>query len=137
MMNIFSRLIKKDNNDSDFQNKYYILEVQLSYDYNNEPLIKLICTKILKRESDEREYINESRNSENVRYFFYPATEEYKDYFIMFARNHKPIEFKQEDFVAKTIEDDNSNKEVKAYIKNSVVTNNYTAVEKMMTPLRF
>ena len=132
-MNIMDFLNK---DESDFQCKYYILEVQLAYDFNNEPLIKLICTKVMRNEYTGSEYISESRYGENVRYFFYPATEEYKDYFIMFSRAHRPVQFKSSDFLIRTIEEGQLNKIKQAYIKSCIITGNLTEPEKMMTPMR-
>ncbi len=134
-MNIFSFLTKKDRQNTDFENKYYILEVQLSYEYNNQPLIKLICTKILKREFDEREYIIESLYGEHVRHFFYPATEEYKDYFIMFSQSQRSIKFKEEDFIVKKTKSLNSNKSETIYVKKCIVSGNLTPSERLMRPL--
>ena len=132
-MSIFSIFTKKDKRD--FLDKYSILEVQLSYDYNSPPLIKLVCTKILKRDFDGGEYIIESLHSEHIRYFFYPATEEYKDYFIMFARLQKPIQFKAEDFKCKIIMESTSNQNKKVYIKKCIITHDFSMSEKMMTPI--
>ncbi len=134
-MNIFSFLTKKDRQNTDIENKYYILEVQLSYEYNNQPLIKLICTKILKREFDEREYIIESLYGEHVRHFFYPATEEYKDYFIMFSQSQRSIKFKEEDFIVKKTKSLNSNKSETIYVKKCIVSGNLTPSERLMRPL--
>lgn len=134
-MGLFDIFFKRKKTKDDFRNKFFILEVQYSYDYKNIPLIKLICTKVLKREYDGTEYIEESRYGKNVRYFFYPATEEYKDYFLMFANAHKPIQFKESDFCIKKI-DEGDNNRIDAYIKKCIVTNKLSAAESMMTALR-
>lgn len=135
-MSIFDIFSKKSKPNDDFQYKFYILEVEYSYDYQNIPLIKLICTKVLSREFDGAEYIEEGRYGRNVRYFFYPATEEYKDYFLMFAHAHKPLQFKESDFVIKSIDEGEDNRKKDAYIKKCIVTNEFTGAERLMTPLR-
>lgn len=135
-MGIFDIFSKRNKHNEDFKYKYYILEVQYSYDYNNIPLIKLICTKVLKREFDGSEYIEENLYGRNVRYFFYPATEEYKDYFIMFAQAHRPLKFKEDDFYVKKIDEGEDNRKKDAYIKKCIITNELTAAERLMTPLR-
>lgn len=137
MMKIFSSLTKKDKENVDFNDndKFMILEVQLSYDFNNQLLIKLMCTKIQKLESDGAEYIVEGRYSEHVRYFFFPATEEYKDFFLMFAQVQKPIKFKSQDFKIKSIKESETKRKVKAYVKDCIITLKFTEPEKLMTPL--
>lgn len=108
--------------------------MRYSYDYDNTPLIKLICTKFL-RYADGSEYIEESLHGRHVRYFFYPATEEYNDYFIMFSRAHKPIQFKEDDFVIRKFDVEGRSSKVNGYIKKSIITKVCSASEMMMTPL--
>ncbi len=94
-----------------------IIEIQ---DFGN--CIELTCG-VIQKDLSGRLYTT----SNNRKTFIYPATEEYRDYFMMFAQNEMPIEFNDSNFEEFFIDED------VCFVVKSLANNTPTAAEQLMS----